>query len=299
MMDVIIDSLLRASQIALLAIGLTLVYSLLRFPNFAHVEFATIGAFVAFFLSATVGLPLAVAVLLALLVAGAIGWLVDRSVFARLRGGTPILMMIASFGIGIALREAVRALWGSSPRFYELGLQAPLRFLGATVTPTQLWVIGVAFTSMAAFYLLLKFTRLGTAMRATADNPRLAEASGIHTERVIGTVWFLGSAFAALGGVLIGLDTQLHPQMGFAIIIPVFAAAILGGIGSPYGAVAGALVLGFAENVGLAIDWAPLLGLFGYDGGGAYIPTGFRHAIPFGLLILVLLLRPQGIFGGR
>lgn len=136
-------------------------------------------------------------------------------------------------------------------------------------------------------------------MRATADNPQLAQASGIHTERVIGTVWFLGAAFAGLSGVLIGLDTQVHPQMGFAIIIPVFAAAILGGIGSPYGAVAGALVLGFAENVGLSIDWAPLLGVFGYGGASAYIPTGFRHAIPFGVLILVLLWRPQGIFGAR
>lgn len=297
--QIIVDSLLRSSQISLLAIGLTLVYSLLRFPNFAHVEFAAVGAFVAFLLSATVGLPLVVAVALALLVAGTLGWLLDRAVFARLRGGTPILMMIASFGLGIALREGVRAIWGSSPRFYEVGLQAPLRFLGATITPVQIWVIATAAASVVAFYVLLNFTRLGTAMRATADNPRLAEASGIYSERVIGTVWFLGSAFAALGGVLIGLDTQLHPQMGFAIIIPVFAAAILGGIGNPYGAVAGALVLGFAENVGLAIDWAPLLGIFGYGGDAAYIPTGFRQAIPFALLIVVLLLRPQGIFGNR
>lgn len=115
MMDIVIDSLLRASQIALLAIGLTLVYSLLRFPNFAHVEFATLGAFAALFLSTVAGLPLVLATLLALLVAGVVSWLIDRSVFARLRGTTPILMMIASFGLGIALREGVRAIWGSSP----------------------------------------------------------------------------------------------------------------------------------------------------------------------------------------
>lgn len=297
MTQVLIESLLRAAQISLLSVGLTLVYSLLRFPNFAHVEFAVMGAYLTLVMKTVVGLPLVPAAVVGMLVTGALGWLIDRGVFSRLRGTTPILMMIASFGIGIALRELVRAVWGSSPRSYELGLQSPVSFLGATMTPIQIWILIITVVSMLLFYLLLKFTRLGIAMRATADNAGLSAASGIDTERVIRTVWFLGAAFAALGGILIGVDTQLHPQMGFGIIIPVFCAAILGGIGNPYGAVLGALVIGLAENIGLAIDWAPVLSLLGWDAGSAHIPTGWRHAIPFTLLIAALLLRPQGLLG--
>lgn len=297
MTQVLIDSLLRTAQISLLSVGLTLVYSLLRFPNFAHVEFAVVGAYVALVMNMGLGLPIVPAAAVGLLVTGTLGWLIDRAVFSRLRETTPILMMIASFGIGIALRECVRAIWGSSPRAYDLPLQSPVSVLGATITPIQIWILVIAALSMLVFYLLLKFTRLGIAMRATADNTGLSAASGIDTEWVIRAVWFLGAAFAALGGVLIGLDTQLHPQMGFGIIIPVFCAAILGGIGNPYGAVLGALVIGLAENIGLAINWAPVLGVLGYAGESAHIPTGWRHAIPFVLLIAALLLRPQGLLG--
>lgn len=295
--QIIVDSLLRASQISLLAVGLTLVYALLRFPNFAHVEFAVFGAYVGLFFATVVGLPLFFAVILGLIAAGILGWLIDRAVFSRLRDSSPILMMIASFGLGIAIRASVRTIWGSSARFYPLGLQRPIEFFGVSITPIQIWIIGIAAASMLVFYLVLNFTRLGIAMRATADNPRLSEASGIFTERVIGMVWFLGAAIAGLGGVLIGLGTQINPQMGYAIMIPVFCAAIVGGIGNPYGAVAGALVIGFAENFGLSINWAPLFSLVGYGGDALYIQTGWRHAIPFTLLIVVLLLRPQGIFG--
>jgi len=297
--QVLLDSLLRAAQISLLSVGVTLVYSLLRFPNFAHVEFAVFGAYLTLLMTGLVGLPLVPAAVIGLLATGALGWLIDRGVFSRLRDTTPILMMIASFGIGIALRELVRAIWGSSPQAYPTGLQSPISVLGATITPIQVWILIIAAASMLVFYLLLKFTRLGVAMRATADNAALSAASGIDTESVIRTVWFLGAAFAALGGVLIGLDTQIHPQMGFGIIIPVFCAAILGGIGNPYGAVLGALVIGLAENIGLAINWAPLFGVLGYAGDSVHIPTGWRHAIPFALLITALLLRPQGLLGVR
>ena len=135
-------------------------------------------------------------------------------------------------------------------------------------------------------------------MRATADNAPLSQASGIHTERVIRAVWFIGSGFAALGGVLIGLNTQLKPDMGFGLIIEVFCAAIVGGIGHPYGAMLGAVLVGFAENIGLAINWAPLLDVLGLKVKTyLFIPTGYKAAIPFSLLILMLLLRPHGILG--
>jgi len=298
-LQVVIDSLIYSSELSLLAIGVTMVYGALRFPNFAHVEFATLGAYLAFVLSAGVGLPLYVALLIAALLAGVVGIGVDLAVFRKLRETSPILLMIASFGIGIALREAIRAIWGTSPVFFPIPLQRPLQLWGGgSVTWVQIAIVLVAGACVFGFHLLLNRTKLGIAMRSLADNPKLSEASGINTERIIRSVWLIGAGMAGLGGVLVGLDTQIHPNMGFAIIIPVFCAAILGGIGNPYGAMLGALVVAFAQNVGLAIDWSPIVSLLGWSGdGGLYIPTGYKAAIPFALLILCLLLRPQGLMG--
>jgi len=298
--QVLFDSLIRASELALLAVGLTMVYSVLRFPNFSHVEFAPIGGYFALLLSSTLGLNLYAAGAAAVAAAGLIGVACDRVVFSRLRERSPIMLMIAAFALGIALRETIRAVWGPSPYFFELGLQRPMIILGGRLTPVQLAIILIALACMLGFHLLLNRTKLGIAMRAAADNAHLAQASGIYTERVIRAVWFIGSAFAGLGGILIGLNTQLQPDMGFGIIIPVFCAAILGGIGHPYGAMLGAVVLGFAENVGLSIDWGALASLTGLvSAEHVYISTGYKEGIAFAILILVLLLRPQGLAGGR
>lgn len=300
MLQVLIDSLIRAAELSFLAVGLTMVYSVLRFANFAHVEFATVGAYLALAFSITFGMPFLLAAALALLFVGAFGVGIDRLIFSRLDGASPIMLMIASFALGIAIREGVRAIWGPSPFFYKLGVLAPWQFMGLRITPTQAGVIIAAVVAMLAFHLLLTRTTLGVAMRATADNPALAQASGINTNRVIRSVWFIGSAFAALGGILVGLNTQVKPDMGFGLIIEVFSAAIVGGIGSPYGAILGALLVGFSENVGLAINWAPLLEAMGFETNGfVYIPTSYKAAVAFTLLILTLLIRPQGILGGR
>jgi branched-subunit amino acid ABC-type transport system permease component len=297
--QLIFDSLIRSSELALLAVGLTMVYSVLRFPNFSHVEFAPLGAYLALAGATLAGLPLALAGLIAVVFCGVAGVAADRLVFQHLRERSPIMLMIAAFALGIAMRETLRAIFGPSPQNFPLPLQAPLDFLGASVTPVQLVIIAAALVCMLLFHGLLTYTKLGVAMRAAADNANLAQASGIYTERVIRAVWLIGSAFAGLGGILLGLDTQIYPMMGFSVIVPVFCAAILGGIGSPYGAMLGALVLGFAENFGLSINFAFLGGLVGLETEYLFIPTGYKPAIAFVFLILVLLLRPQGIMGAR
>ncbi len=298
MVQVILDSLIRASELSLLAVGLTMVYSVLRFPNFAHVEFATVGAYVALFLSAGVGINLVAAAGVAIAFTGVIGIACDRLIFSRLRKSAPVMLMITSFALGIAMRETVRAIWGPSPFFFKIGVLRPWEVAGVRITPFQLAIILAAVVAMLAFHLLLTRTTLGVTMRATADNAELSQASGIHTERVIRAIWFIGSSFAALGGVLIGLNTQLKPDMGFGLVIEVFCAAIVGGIGHPYGAMLGAVLVGLAENVGLAINWAPLFESLGLTAKAyVFIPTGYKAAIPFSLLIITLLLRPRGILG--
>jgi branched-subunit amino acid ABC-type transport system permease component len=203
--------------------------------------------------------------------------------------------------LAIAVRNTIRAIWGAEPRSYTIALQKPLIFLGIRLTPVQIWIIVTAVAFMVAFHLLLHKTKLGKAMRASSDNPALAQASGIATEKVVVWVWFIASFFAAVGGILIALETYLLPYMGFAIIIPVFCATILGGIGNPYGAMLGALALGFAENFGLYLNFGNIIslgGLFDFLK-EMHIPTGYRDAISFSILIVILLIRPSGILGTR
>lgn len=299
-LQVIVDSLVRSAELTLLAVGLTLVYGMLRFANFAHIEFATVGAYLALFLSATLGIVLPVAAAIAILAIGILGVLTDQLIFKRLRKAEPIMLMIASFALGIVLRETMRAIYGPSAYFYDIGIPRPWVLGDIRITPTQTIVIVASIAAMLAFHFMLSRTKLGVAMRATAENAPLAEASGINADTIIRLVWLIGTGFAALGGILVGLNTQIKADLGVGLIIEVFAAAILGGIGNPYGAMIGALIIGFAENVSLAVNWGPPLQALGFDAAGfVFIPTSYKSAISFVILIGALLIRPEGILGTR
>lgn len=298
--QIVFDSLIRASELGLIAIGLTMVYSVLRFPNFAHVEYATAGAYFAFAVTTYLRLDFMVAAVLAILLTALFGLATDWLVFRHLRRRSDIILMIASFALSIAIRQFILMIWGPSPRFYTVGWGDPLHIGNALITPMQIGIIAAATVCMAGFHLLLNKTKLGVSMRASADNTQLSEACGIPTDRVVRVIWLIGSGFAGLGGILLALDTQLTPLMGEAMIIPVFGAAILGGIGSPYGAMLGALIFGFAENLGLGINWAPILHGLGLSAGNfAFIPAGYKEAVPFALLIAMLIWRPQGVMGRK
>ncbi|HEU0231338.1 MAG TPA: branched-chain amino acid ABC transporter permease [Burkholderiaceae bacterium] len=304
MFQVIIDSLTRASELALIAVGLTMVYEILRFASFAHVQFGTIGAFITLATSVVLPLPPGWAILAGALVAcvvtGGLGILSDRLIFSKLRNSPPAILMIASFGLGMVMQYGVQAIWGAGARAYPLPLTRPWIILDGRLTPAGAAVIVAAVLSMLAFHLLLTRTKLGMAMRATADNPQLTEASGIFSERIIHIVWFIGAALGALGGIMLGLVSQVEPGMGFEIMVAVFAAAIVGGIGNVYGAVLGACIVAFAENIGLAINWAPATHLLGLGNANAlYIPVGYKTGISFVILILILLFRPRGLLGRR
>lgn len=299
--QVVINSIVRASELTLLSLGLTMVYDILKFANFSHTEFAVVGVYLALFLNVTVGLPIIPAAIVASVATGTFSIIIDRAIFKKMRNASGIIIMVTSLGLAIALRNTIRAIWGADAQNYSVALQKPIITEYFRITSLQIWIILIGLAAMFSLHLLLHHTKLGKAMRASSDNPELAQASGIATEKIITWVWFIAITFASLGGILIGMETYILPYMGFAIIVPVFCATIMGGIGNPYGAMLGALVLGFAENFGLYINFGKIVNLGGVLNFSKelFIPTGYKPAISFIILILVLLIRPRGILGKK
>jgi branched-subunit amino acid ABC-type transport system permease component len=296
--QILVNSLVRGAELSLLAIGLTMVYDILKFANFAHTDYAVLGAFFAYTFNRIIGLNLIFSVILAVFFTGIAGICIDKAIFKRLRmiGAKPVTLMITSLGIAIALRNIMRLIWTSHAKTYAVPLHKPFEILGARITPLQIGIIVVGLLSMITFHLVLHRTTFGKALRAISDNSDLANACAIDSEKMIRRLWFLASAYGVIGGSMIAMEHLLYPRLGFDIIIPVFCATILGGIGNPYGAMLGALTLALAENLILAIDLAPLINLGGFfDVGSIQISTGYKPAISFMILIIVLLFKPTGI----
>ena len=296
--QILINTLVRGAELSLLAIGLTMVFDILKFANFAHTDYAVLGALFAYVFNRILGLNLFLAIILAAFVTGWVGILIDQAIFKRLRkmGAKPVTLMITSMGTAIALRNLMRLIWSSHTKTYAIPLQRPLEILGARITPLQIGIIVVGLLSMISFHLLLHRTTFGKALRAISDNSDLANACAIDSEKMIKWMWFLASAYGVIGGSMIAMEHLLYPRLGFDVIIPVFCATILGGIGNPYGAMLGALTLAFAENTVLALDLAPLINLGGlFNVESIQISTGYKPAISFMILIIVLLFKPTGI----
>ena len=281
--------------IGLGAIGLTLIYGVMRFANFAHGDLMTVGAYAALVVLSRLpqGPPLRPfsfgAEFLAALGAGAaltvpVALAVDRLLFRPLRSrrSSPAVLAMAALGAAFFLRSVVYLGWGADFRFYYVGRPRPSLSLplGLRLRPDQLFILALAVLLVAAVYLLLEKTRMGKAMRATADNPDLARISGIDIEVVARWTWVVGGALAGASGILLGLDSQLRPEMGWSLLLPLFAAVILGSIGNAYGALAGGLILGVVQQVSTA-----------------FLNPAYAPGVAFLILIAVLLVRPQGLFG--
>ena len=268
--------------LAVPAIGFTAIFAVLRFPNFTVAAHATIGAFAGYVTNTALGLPAWAAVLVAFLVAGVSGVLNDTLVLRPLRPAGALTMAIAAIALNIALENVVRFAFGNDHRGYELALRRDWRVGFLRVGPQQVENFAIALVAMAAVFVFLAFTRTGKAMRAVADNPTLAGIKGIDADRVARLANLVGMGLAGIGGMLLGLDTSIDPLTGFRVILSVFAAAVVGGLGSIPGAVVGAVTIGVAEELSL-LALAP----------------AYRTAIGFVAILIVLTLRPRGILGER
>ncbi len=281
-LQLLIYGIVLGSIITLGAVGLSLIYGIVRFANFAHGDMMTAGAYFAFFFVVTLELPMFVGFPLAMAGGALLAVALDRVLFRRLRRTSPVVLLISSFGVALMLRAAIQLVWGPSVQVYEAGIEFPIRFLGLGIKPDQLHILGGSVVIVVALHLFLQRSRTGKAMRAMSDNAALARVSGINTERVILWTWVIGAALTAAAGVFLAIDTQLHPVMGWRLLLPVFAAAILGGIGKPYGALAGGMVIGIAQEMSTLV-----------------ITPDYKPAIAFAIMVVMLILRPAGLLGAR
>ena len=278
--QLVVNGAMAGTILAVPAIGLTAIYAVLRFPNFAIASHATIGAFAGYIANVTLHWPVLPSLLAAFIVAGVVGVASDEIVLKRFRPAGFITTAIASIALTIALENVVRFVFGNELRGYDLPIARDLRLGSVRVGPQQLKNLAVAVVVMAALFGFLAFTRLGKAMRAVADNPMLASIKGIDADVIARLVSFVGMGLAGLGGMLIGLDTTIDPLTGFRAILSIFAAAVVGGLGSIPGAVVGALTVGIGEELCLL-----------------FLSPDYRSVVGFVAILLVLTLRPRGILG--
>jgi branched-chain amino acid transport system permease protein/neutral amino acid transport system permease protein len=302
MLELVVYGIVFGSIISLGAIGLTLVFGIIRFANFAHGDLMSSGAYFALFmvtgLLSWIGVPdttfgslsfgwrMLIAFPVSMFMVGCVAIAADRILYRKLRNNksSPVMLAMSSLGVAFIIRMLILIFWGADSLFYRPGLMRPALELplGVKIRPDQILILFVVLSLVVLLHLYLQKTKMGKAMRATADNMELALVSGIDTERVIILTWGVGGALAAAGGILYGIDVQVHAYMGWNFLIPLFAATILGTIGNMWGALVGGLVIGVAQQVSTA-----------------FLLSTYKPAVAFMLMILILLIRPKGIFGGK
>lgn len=261
--------------------GLTLQFGVTNFVNFAYGDFLTLGAYFAWVANAKLHMSIWLAMLLGALAMGLVAVLLNHLVigpFAR-RFSNLFFVLIVTFGLSLILLNLIQAVWGPNYQQYRVAAQNPLHLGPFLLTTDQLLIIGIGAAVMLAIHLLLTRTKLGKAMRAMSDDTSLATVSGINTRVITMVTWFMTGALAGLAGTVLGLNiSSITPSTGETFLFAIFAAVILGGIGKPYGAMLGALIIGLATEVSAVV-----------------INAAYKLDVAFALLVIVLLVRPQGI----
>ena len=300
MIQHLLDGILVGSILSLGAIGLTMVMHILRFANFSHAELLSIGAYVALVFdqifkvtmplmanaigSLSMTWALVLSTIFSMVFTGTSAVLFDWLVFRRIREkGEELSMVFASFGLALIVRNLIGLIFGLNTKLYSQDIvfatvlsRDPL----LVVKLDQLATFFITLVLMVVIHIVLSRTTFGYSLRAVGENPELAQVNGINLERAIMAVWIIGGGLAAVAGVFYGLTNQINPMIGRDLVLPVFAATIVGGIGSIYGALLGGFIVGLASNLALII-----------------LPSGYSPSVPFIIILAVLLIRPNGLFG--
>jgi len=282
------NGLVTGSVIALAAAGVSIVYGILRLVNFAYGDYMTFGAFIAVYFNVTLELPIVAAAILAMLATALLSIALELVLWkpVRARDAGFMSLFLVSIGLALVLRHVIYLVAGPQPRTYTVDPYKVYVIGSARLSGAQGIAIVIAGVGILVLGVLIAKTGVGRMMRALADDLPLAAVSGVRTNRVILAAWIVSGLLAGLAGVLAGLvQTSFNPQLGFTLLLPIFAAVVLGGIGSVYGALVGGLALGLAMELS---TWPEL--------GGGVNPT-YKPVVAFAALIVVLLLRPQGLFG--
>ena len=284
-----LEGVVVGSVYVLGASGLSLTYAIKKFANFAHGDLMTAGAYVAFTVNVVAGGDILLAGLAALLAIGLVGIVLEIAIFRRLENRPAVAALIASVGVALVIQNVISAIFTPDVRY--LNVTVPPDIGGLSINPVEILTLVTSVAMIAFLHLLLQYTTLGKSMRACADDLELARTSGIDTRRVTMWTWMISGAFAGIAGVLLAVIVNVTPYLGFFVLLYIFAAVIIGGIGSPYGAMLGGLIVGIVQKVSnVGFDALRQTGVL--EGGAEYEPAG-----AFLVMILVLLFMPPGILG--
>lgn len=287
--QLLVNSLITGSIYALAASGLCLSFALLKILNFAHGHTMMLGAYVYLFWAVDKGLSPGLAAGLSLLSMSAVGALILTWFVNPFRAYNPLLPFVTTLALASMLEAIVSMVFGVNVRSLSVGSDfSSLEFFGVFITPIQIVIVVSALVLLGAMAFVIHKTAIGRRVRALAENAHASQTLGIQARKINFCVFVVGAILAAYAGVLVGYETNLQPTMGNAYTIKAFAAMILGGLGSIWGAVVGAYVLGFVENMAIGVDI-----------GGYSLPAGYKDAFAFVIILCVLLVRPQGLFGSR
>ncbi|XOB40355.1 MAG: branched-chain amino acid ABC transporter permease [Candidatus Nealsonbacteria bacterium] len=280
--QLILNSIIAGAIYTLVALGFNLIYGATKFFNLAHGIMAAIGGYAVFYFAKTLGLDVYVAIILGIALAGLVGFGLDKFIYLplRRRKASNMVLLVASLGAMTALQAVIAILFSSQFKTLSgnVGTQKLFTILGGVITQTQLVILLSAALVMVGLIALLYKTQFGKAVRAISDDEEVARIIGINTNKIIGYVFFIGSAITGFTGILVGFDVGIEPTMGLGLLLKGVIASIVGGVGNIYGGVLGAFLLGFVENFGI---WK--------------ISGGWKDAIAFTLLIMFLIFRPRGI----
>jgi len=280
--ETLIFGLVTGSILLLGTVGFSMIRRVDNFLNIAHGQMVALGGYFGYTFYQQVGLNFAVATIAAMVVTGVIGWLSYKVVFGPIREHGPLYLLFTSVGLSFIFHGLIEMVWGTTPKAFRLGQMFMLEAGDSVLASSlELWIIGVALAAVVVLHLLMTRTRTGISIRAMSSDVNLARVRGINIEKVSGIVWIVGSSLAGLAGVLMGAQGTVFSDMGWSIILVILSASVLGGLGSIYGVMLGAMVIGI-----------------GMDFSVQFINPAYRYSVAFAVIMIVLIVRPQGIFGG-